>query len=346
MADKKELHYKSSSINNRRYLGNKYKLLDFIRGVVAGECEGVETIADIFAGTGAVSSAFADRRLITNDIMYSNYICNFAWFGAQKYNPQTIIDYVVKYNAASPKRENYMSKNFADTFFGRADCIKIGYIRGDIESSFKAGAINERERAILITSLLYAMDKIANTCGHYDAYIQGASFDKPLELYVPQASNDNNPGNMCYNTDANGLVRKITADLVYIDPPYNSRQYCDAYHVLENVARWSKPKVYGVARKMDRTKLKSDYCTIKAAEAFADLIGGINSRYILLSYNNMADKGNDRSNAKISDEDIMKILGNKGEVKVFSESYKAFSTGKTNLPENEERLFLCICHDK
>lgn len=346
MADKKELHYKSSSINNRRYLGNKYKLLDFIRGVVAGECEGVETIADIFAGTGAVSSAFADRRLITNDIMYSNYICNFAWFGAQKYNPQTIIDYVVKYNAASPKRENYMSKNFADTFFGRADCIKIGYIRGDIESSFKAGAINERERAILITSLLYAMDKIANTCGHYDAYIQGASFDKPLELYVPQASNDNNPGNMCYNTDANGLVRKIPADLVYIDPPYNSRQYCDAYHVLENVARWSKPKVYGVARKMDRTKLKSDYCTIKAAEAFADLIGGINSRYILLSYNNMADKGNDRSNAKISDEDIMKILGNKGEVKVFSESYKAFSTGKTNLPENEERLFLCICHDK
>ena len=67
---------------------------------------------------------------------------------------------------------------------------------------------------------------------------------------------------------------------------------------------------------------------------------------MLLSYNNMADKGNDRSNAKISDADIMKIFGNKGEVKVFSESYKAFSTGKTNLPENEERLFLCICHDK
>lgn len=344
MVEKKTPNYKSSSINNRRYLGNKYKLLDFIRGVVADECEEVRIIADIFAGTGAVSSAFSDRQLITNDIMYSNYICNFAWFGAQQYNPQTIIDYVVKYNAAVPKRENYMSKNFADTFFSRADCIKIGYIRNDIESSFKAGVINERERAILITSLLYAMDKIANTCGHYDAYIQGAAFEKSLELYVPQAANDNNVDNKCYNMDANRLVKNITADLVYIDPPYNSRQYCDAYHVLENVARWSKPQVYGVARKMDRTRLKSDYCTIKAAEAFADLVAHINSRYILLSYNNMADKGNDRSNAKISDEDIMRILGNKGEVKVFSESYKAFSTGKTNLPENEERLFLCICH--
>lgn len=345
MVENKIPNYKSSSINNRRYLGNKYKLLDFIKGVVADECEGVLTIADIFAGTGAVSSAFSDRQLITNDIMYSNYICNFAWFGAQQYNPQTIIDYVVKYNAAAPKRENYMSKNFADTFFSHADCVKIGYIRNDIENSFKAGTINERERAILIMSLLYAMDKIANTCGHYDAYIQGAAFDKPLELYVPQASNDNNAHNICYNMDANRLVKNITADLVYIDPPYNSRQYCDAYHVLENVARWSKPKVYGVARKMDRTRLKSDYCTIKAAEAFEDLVLHINSRYILLSYNNMADKGNDRSNAKISDEDIMRILGNKGEVKVFSESYKAFSAGKTNLPENEERLFLCICHD-
>ena len=55
----------------------------------------------------------------------------------------------------------------------------------------------------------------------------------------------------------------------------------------------------------------------------------------------MAEKGNDRSNAKISDEDIMRILENKGTVKVFSESYKPFTTGKSDISENEERLFLC-----
>lgn len=91
--------YKTSLINNRRYLGNKYKLLPFITGVVNDECPDITSIADIFAGTGAVSSAFTDKVIITNDLMYSNYICNYAWFGAEEYDPQIIIDCVVRYNA-------------------------------------------------------------------------------------------------------------------------------------------------------------------------------------------------------------------------------------------------------
>ena len=333
--------YKTSFINNRRYLGNKYKLLPFITDVVEKECKGVKSFADIFAGTGAVSSAFTDKVIITNDLMYSNYICNYAWFGSEAYNKQIVIDYVLYYNALSDIQDNYMTENFSDTYFSRDDCAKIGFIREDIEKNYKMKNINGRERAILITSLLYAMDKIAKTCGHYDAYRKGAEFDKPLELLVPLAEVHNNLNNQCYNEDANELVKRVTADLIYIDPPYNSRQYCDAYHLLENVARWEKPEVFGVARKMDRTKLKSKYCTRSAATAFEELIENIKAKYILLSYNNMADKGNDRSNAKISDEDIMRILGRKGVIKVFAESYKPFTTGKSDISENKERLFLC-----
>lgn len=241
--------YKTSLINNRRYLGNKYKLLPFITGVVNDECSDIETVADIFAGTGAVSSAFTDKTIITNDLMYSNYICHYAWFGAETYDPQIIIDYVVRYNAKTKCGENYMTRNFADTYFSKSDCAKIGYIREDIERNYKRGNLNKRERAILITSLLYAMDKIALTCGHYDAYRKGAEFEASLELYVPLAEVNNNTKNECFNEDANNLVKRIEADLVYIDPPYNSRQYCDAYHLLENVARWEKPEVFGVAKK-------------------------------------------------------------------------------------------------
>lgn len=338
----KEAEYKTSLINNRRYLGNKYKLLPFITDVVNNECRDIKNFADIFAGTGAVSSAFTDKIIITNDLMYSNYICNYAWFGSEAYDRQIIIDYVVYYNSLCNISDNYMTENFADTYFSREDCAKIGFIREDIENNYNKHNINDRERALLITSLLYAMDKIAKTCGHYDAYRKGAEFDKSLELYVPMAEINNNPNNICYNLDANDLVERLDVDLVYIDPPYNSRQYCDAYHLLENVARWEKPTVYGVAKKMDRTNLKSQYCTRDAAKAFEDLISKITARYILLSYNNMAEKGNDRSNAKISDDDIMRILGNKGEVKVFSESYKPFTTGKSDILQNEERLFLCM----
>ncbi len=338
-------NYKSSLINNRRYLGNKYKLLSFIKNVVDNECVEVNSIADIFAGTGAVSSAFAEKQLITNDLMYSNYICNLAWFGKENYRPEIVIDKIIAYNLLEINEENYMTENFSDTFFSRHDCAKIGYIREDIQKLYTQGKINERERALLITSLLYAMDKIANTCGHYDAYMKNGKYEKSLELYVPEASNDNHSENISYNIDANSLVANISADLVYIDPPYNSRQYCDAYHVLENVARWEKPEVFGVARKMNRAKMKSAYCTQKATSAFEELISNINAKYILFSYNNMATKGNDRSNAKIADEDILRILEAKGKVKVFSENYKAFTAGKSDIQENAERLFLCICNE-
>ena len=334
---------KTTLINNRRYLGNKYRLLPFIKQVVNEHCPNVNVVADLFAGTGAVSSAFQDRQVITNDILYSNYISNLAWFSPQDYDAQKIIDIIEAYNQSQVNADNYMSRNFADTFFSKQDCRKIGYIREDIEHKYKQGELNERERALLITSLLYAMDKIAKTCGHYDAYRKGVEFDTHLELYVPQARHDNNPGNLCFNEDINALAPRVEADLVYLDPPYNSRQYCDAYHVLENVARWRKPKVFGVAKKMDRSALKSAYCTKEATGAFADLIKHINARYILLSYNNMENKGNERSNAKLADDDITRILQNKGDVLVFEEDYKAFTAGKSDIQNNAERLFLCRC---
>jgi len=75
--------------------------------------------------------------------------------------------------------------------------------------------------------------------------------------------------------------------------------------------------------------------------AFSELINHSNARYILLSYNNMSNKGNERSNAKIADEDIIQILESKGRVTVFEQEYKSFSTGKSDIQNNIERLFLC-----
>ncbi|MDR2267432.1 MAG: Dam family site-specific DNA-(adenine-N6)-methyltransferase [Christensenellaceae bacterium] len=340
-----KMKYKTMHINNRRYLGNKYKLLDFIKSIIASECAGINTVADIFAGTGAVASAFLDKKIITNDTLYFNYVCHIAWFSPQKYDCDKVFALIEQYNNTAVTEDNYVSRNFSNTYFSLDDCRKIGFIREDIEARYKSGNINFRERAILLMSLMCAMDKIANTCGHYDAYRQGAEFERCLELAVPQTAQNNNENNQCFNEDANELVKRIEADLVYIDPPYNSRQYCDTYHLLENIARWEQPEVFGTARKMDRTTLKSEYCTTAAPVAFERLIRLIKAKYILVSYNNMAEKGNTRSNAKISDDDIIRILSAKGRVKVFSETYKAFTTGRSDRKENEERLFLCECYD-
>ena len=318
-------------------------MLPFITETIKNECGEIESFADIFAGTGSVASAYTDKKVITNDLLYSNYICNFAWFGSKKVNIKKIEDIIKKYNIKEYCKDNYMTENFSNTFFSYEVCSKIGFIREDIEKKYKKGIINERERAVLIMALIYSMDRVANTCGHYDAYIQGKILKKNLEIDIPKITNDNNDNNKCYNEDANVLVKKkkFYADLVYIDPPYNSRQYSDAYHLLENVAKWEKPKVYGVAKKMDRAHIKSKYCTNEAKTEFNDLIKNINAKYIVLSYNNTGDKSNERSNARISDDDIEKILCEKGKLKVYGKYYKAFTTGKSKNKDNKERLFIC-----
>lgn len=330
-----------AKINNRRYLGNKFSLGTFIRDIVEKHCKNINIVADVFSGTGSVSDLFKDKMLITNDLLLSNYVCHYAWFSSDEYDEEKIIFYIEQFNQIQTNENNYMRENFADTFFSANVCSKIGFIREEIENLKKSNIVNKKEYAILITSLLYGMDKIANTVGHYDAYRKTEEFKNDLILPVILPEKNLNKNNQCYHQDANNLIQEIECDLLYLDPPYNSRQYSDAYHLLENVAKWEKPEVFGVARKMDRSALKSDYCLNSATQAFEDLIKKTKAKYILLSYNNMADKGNSRSNAKIKDKDIIRILGEKGKVTVFEQKYKSFSTGKSNIENNSERLFLC-----
>ncbi len=328
-------------INNRRYLGNKHSLAEFILGTVEKHCKDINTVVDIFSGTGAVANMFKNKKtVITNDLLYCNYISNCAWFLPEPYSVNVITEILESYNRIKTIEDNYMRQNFSGTFYSANVCSKIGYIRENIDIKYKSNEINFKEYSILVTSLLYGMDKIANTVGHYDAYrkkvVPTENFILPLIL--PET---NKKGNKCFNLDANILIDEIDCDLLYLDPPYNSRQYSDAYHLLENVAKWQKPEVFGVARKMDRKNIKSDYCTVKAIDAFSDLIEKANAKYIMLSYNNISDKANSRSNAKLSDEDINHVLSSKGKVSVFEQNYKAFTTGKSDIPDNTERLFLC-----
>jgi len=332
-------------IHSRRYLGSKYKLIPLIKKVVNNECRPFLTFADVFAGTGVVADAFnsENTKIIVNDILYSNYIIYNAFFSNESYDMEKIRKLINQLNNIKPRHDNYFSINFGDTYFSYENALKIGEIRETIEDWANSNLINFREKAILVTSLIYAMDKVANTCGHYDAFRKtidtGAT---PIHLLLPYIKDYANNNNEIYRTDANLLVRKIKADIIYIDTPYNSRQYSDLYHLLENVAKWEKPEVVGVAKKMvDRSDIKSAYCTKKAPIVFKDLIDQCNCKYIIVSYNNMAQKGDGRSNAKINDDEIIEILQSRGKIKIYDTNYKYFTTGKTNIEEHKERLFLC-----
>jgi adenine-specific DNA-methyltransferase len=220
--------------------------------------------------------------------------------------------------------------------------LKIGLIRSEIKNLEERQEITAEEKSVLLTSLIYAIDKVANTVGHYETYRKKLDTTQQIRMLVPDIEIEKNSNNEIYRRDANQLVREIKCDVLYLDPPYNSRQYGDSYHLLENIISWNKPKVEGVAKKMvERGHLKSKYCLKSASEALQDLIKNANTKHILLSYNNTGEKKNARSNAKISDREIINILKEKGEVEIFERDYRAFTTGKSETGNHTERIFYC-----
>jgi adenine-specific DNA-methyltransferase len=330
---------KTFQLKNRRFLGNKYKLLNFIKQIIDENIGDFNSFCDPFAGTGVVGEYFNTEanQIISNDLLTSNYVALKSFLSTTNIQWSNLIEKIKYLNLFTPSEDNYASQNFGGTYFSMENARKIGWIREEIEQISE----NEEEKYLLLTSLIYAMDKVANTVGHYDAYRKVLDTTTPLKMLIPDVKTRMNNKNLVFKEDANNLVKKIDCDILYLDPPYNSRQYSDAYHLLENIVEWKKPEVFGVAKKMDRSHIKSKYCLKSATEAFEDLILNTKAKHILLSYNSTGDTKHGRSNAKINDTEILGILNKKGEVKVFETDFKAFTTGKNKDLSNKERIFYC-----
>lgn len=332
------------SITNRRYIGSKTKLLNFIEKEIKKEIGEFNSFLDIFSGTGVVANHFnkKDIQVITNDLLYSNYITNYAFLSDENFDYYKLNNIIDELNTLSGY-DNYFSKNFGNKFFSMSVAQKIGAIREKIE--LLKPSLNFREEAILITSLIYAIDKIANTCGHYDAFRMNVEFIEHFKLKHLNIFHKNNRDNIVLNEDANKIFKKSIlkdVDIIYADPPYNSRQYISAYHLIENLAKWQKPKVEGKASKMvNRKESNSEYCKKSAINSFEDLLNSVNCKYFILSYSDMGKKGNDRSNARMEDEDIIRVMKNRGKLIIKEMSHQPFSTGKSKILNHKERLFIC-----
>ena len=119
------------SLKNRRYLGNKHKLLNFIEKIVREKCGRIGSFFDIFAGTGVVGERFnrSDTKIISNDLLFSNYACLCAFLGTSEDFRESIYKKIIYLNNLSSDRENYFSKNFGGTYFTAENARKIGEIR-------------------------------------------------------------------------------------------------------------------------------------------------------------------------------------------------------------------------
>lgn len=330
-------------ISNRRYTGSKLKLKEWIYDLISANCKNCYSFCDIFAGTGVVTNTMLEKfdHFVINDFLFSNEMIYKAFFKNEKFDLDQLLLYKKKYNALNfdELEENYVSANFGGKYFEHGDAKAIGYIRQDIENN-KAN-LNDREYAILIASLIYSFDKCSNTVGHYEAYFKNKKIERSFvfDLITPYETVAMGKAFEIYREDANILASSVHSDIVYIDPPYSSRQYSRFYHLLENITKWEKPQLYGTALKPPVENM-SAYCSSSAKLSFDDLITKLNCKYIVVSYNNTYNSKSSSSENKMTLEDIESILSKKGKTTRYEMPFKAFNAGKTNLDNHKELIFI------
>ncbi|MDR0920153.1 MAG: DNA adenine methylase [Oscillospiraceae bacterium] len=333
------------NISNRRYTGSKLKLSEWIIELIKENCVG-NTFFEIFAGTSVVSSKIAPfmDTVILNDTLEANEVIYNAFYNNTEYNSEKLNDIRDYFNSHIELSDSgFFSENYGDKYFSLTDCRKIEFIRNYISENEKI--LNKKEYSILLTSLIYSMDRCANTVGHFDAYRKIDNIPNKFLFDLIQPFEFPNTDFKIFREDANLLAEKINADIVYIDPPYNSRQYCQFYHIYETIVRWDNPQLFGTALKPQGRHL-SEYCKSKAPLFFADLIEKLNCNYIAVSYNNTYQSKSGSSRNKITLEQIEDILSKRGEVLTFSKAHQFFNAGKTDFSDHKEFLFIVKVNNK
>jgi adenine-specific DNA-methyltransferase len=335
------------------YIGSKYSLLEFleesIRKITANSGQ---VFCDLFAGTGTAGMFFKKKgyKIIANDIQYYSYVLNrhyignhtelsFSGLGEILPGIKHSIDrklFVCDYLSGLRGVEGFIYNNYCfggtkhseiqRQYFSDENGKKCDAIRLTIEEWKKEGLINEDEYYFLLTSLLESIDKYANTASVYGAFLKvlKKTAQKPFRLLPAEMIVDKQTHEV-YNEDINILIKKITGDILYLDPPYNHRQYATNYHLLETIAKYDNPQIHGKTGLRNYENQKSIFCSRnKVKNAFKELIVNANVKYIFLSYNN---------EGLLSLEDIKEIMSLRGKYGFFTKTYKRFKADKDDYRE-------------
>lgn len=350
------------------YIGSKLSLLGFleesINKVVKKDCN---VFCDLFAGTGAVGVYFKRRgyKIISNDIQYYSYVLNRHYIknhrplrfnrlidvvdGLKKCKLLDRGNIVLNYLNKLKGQKGFIFNNYClggtknkeeqRMYFSDENGTKCDAIRKKIEEWKNNKLIDDDEYYYLLASLVESIDKYANTASVYGAFLkqlkksaQRAMVLEPAELII------NDKEHKVYNEDINSVVGKIKGDILYLDPPYNQRQYATNYHILETIAKYDNPKIYGKTGLREYSNQKSAYCSRnQVKKSFKDLIDNAKVRYIFLSYNN---------EGLMSAADIKEVMASRGKYGFFTKEYSRFKADKNREYKAEktiEYLHYVVC---
>ncbi len=310
------------------YIGSKLKLSDFIKTAiytVVGRDLSDKVFCDLFAGTGIVGRNFKSgvKQLISNDFEYYSYVLNRNYIGNSAAIPDKE-DYLDILNQLEG-REGFIYANYCEgsgskrQYFSDSNAKKIDAVRWQVEEWKNKGVITEDLYFFLLASLLESADKVANTASVYGAFLKKLKKTAQKEIKIEPANftltiNEH----IVYNEDSNQLIKKIEGDILYLDPPYNVRQYGANYHLLNTIAKYTHFVPKGKTGLPDYKK--SQYCSKKEVlSAFEDLIENARFTHIFLSYNN---------EGLLSLSDVSAVMGKYGHYALETTNYQRFKADK------------------
>lgn len=309
------------------YIGSKYKLSDFISNSVkniVGDDLSDKIFCDLFAGTGIVGRNFKKevKKVISNDMEFYSYVLNKNYIENHEFLDNEI--YIKELNETNGE-EGFIFNEYSENgkanrlYFSEHNGKKIDAIRTKIELWKTEKKISSALYYFLLASLLESADKVANTASVYGAFLKHIKKSARKELVLePAIFEINSHSHEVYNEDSNLLIKKIEGDILYLDPPYNAREYGANYHLLNTIAKYDYFEPKGKTGLRNYTK--SAFCKKKEVEkSFDDLIKNANFKYIFLSYNN---------EGIMPSEIIKKILSKYGKYDLLTTEYQRFRADK------------------
>ena len=357
------------------YIGNKRKLLPLIQqaiGATRALHNPQPVFLDAFAGSGVVSrlAKAMGFRVISNDWEPYAYEINSAFVGCNE-PPEFArlggMEAAFAMLNSLPPVEGYFATNMCPAddgnpdpehermFFTHRNGSKTDAVREGMEKWDREGLISRMEKSVLLASLIYSVSYVSNTSGVFKGFHRGWGGASGTALYrilsdirlSPPEFLDNGQENETLREDANELVKRVGADIIYLDPPYNQHQYGSNYHILNTVALCDKPAVNPTilvnGRKTDksairrdwRTERRSAYCYKQTASAaFEQLVSDCRSRWVLVSYS---------TDGIIPLDELVAILGKFGGTSSVSRCYKRYRVSPTRpSAEGYNREFVLI----
>lgn len=298
-----------------RYIGNKKNVVQTIYQIMQQRGISGQSFFDVFAGTASVAKFFKrlNYRIFSCDLMYYSYVLQQAYI-ANNYRPefQQLLPHldirennlffnslysVLTYLDGLPEKQGFIYQNYTPDgsghllqprmYFTGKNGAFIDKVRQQIQIWYEKEWISESEFFILCAALIETVPFYANISGVYAAFHK--TWDKralkSMSLREIQIINNSNK-NICFHGDSLKVLDKIQADIFYLDPPYNQRQYAPNYHLLETIARYDNPEIKGISGMRNYSEQKSRFCNIQTALEDLEYIAKNGKyRYLLLSYN-------------------------------------------------------------